>query len=47
MALVQQIDAYRARKEPIPFGMSEKIWDLDSYRENFEKFQQYFPQIQR
>ena len=47
LALVQKVDAYRARKEPIPFGMSESIWDLDSYRENFEKFEDAFKSIQR
>lgn len=47
MSLVQKVDAYRARKEPIPFGMSEDIWDLDSYRENYEKFEDAFKNIQR
>ena len=42
-----QIDAYKARKEPIPFGMSEKIWDLDSYKDNYKKFYAEFERIQK
>lgn len=45
--VVAKIDAYKARKEPIPFGMSEKIWDLDSYKDNFDKFQEVFGTIKR
>ena len=39
---VQQVEKYRARKEDIPFDMHEKAWDLDSCRDNFDKFQSYF-----
>ena len=36
--IINDLDRYKARKEPIPFGMSEKIWDLDSYKDNFERY---------
>lgn len=46
LEIPQQIDAYKARKEPIPFGMSEKIWDLDSYKDNFKLFKAEFNKIE-
>ena len=39
------LDAYKARKEPIPFGMSEKIWDLDSYKKDYKNFMSEFERI--
>ena len=46
-AIISSLDAYKARKEPIPFGMSEKIWDLDSYKDNFEKYTMELGRIKR
>lgn len=47
VGIIASLDAYKARKEPIPFGMSEKIWDLDSYKQNFERFEKEFGKIKR
>ena len=35
---MQTIEKYRARKEAIPFGMSESIWELDKTTENFARY---------
>lgn len=47
VGIIASLDAYKARKEPIPFGMSEKIWDLDSYKQNFDNFTEYFRETKR
>ena len=31
----------------MPFGMSEKIWELDDYRDNFKNFQDEFVRIKQ
>ena len=43
--IVTKIDAYKARKEPLPFGMDAKIWRLDDYKSDFDKFKDVFKKI--
>ena len=45
--IIGAIDDYKTRKEPLPFGMSEKIWDLESYKPNFENFKNFFNEVKQ
>ena len=36
--IIMKIDYHKSLKEPIPFGMSPAIWDLTSYKDNYEKW---------
>ena len=36
--IINKIDYHKSLKEPIPFGMSPAIWDLTSYKDNYEKY---------
>ena len=36
--LIENITKYRKRGEPLPFGTSEKIWELNDYETNFREF---------
>ena len=43
--LIENITKYRKRGEPLPFGTSEKIWELNDYETNFREFQNEFVRI--
>ena len=45
--ILKVIEWHRSLKEPIPFGMSEKIWDLDSYKTNFDNYCAELERIER